>query len=105
MVSATSIFNSAQFNEGEVSIPAWSEEAIRIRELSAKQANEVIKLVGTDDLRSNALAVAYGCLNDDGKRIFNDKQIDNILEKLRVQDIATAAQAIMELSQVDAEEK
>ena len=57
MVSANDIFNKSHFNEGEVLVETWADEPIKIRELSAKQANEVIKLVGTDDLRSNALAL------------------------------------------------
>lgn len=105
MTSANDIFAKAAFNEGEVTVEAWADAPIRIRELSAKQANDVIKLVGNDDLRSNALAVAYGCITEDGKRLFANKDVDKILDKLRVQDITNVAQAIMDLSRLEAEEK
>lgn len=101
MLQATDIFKNAHFNEGTVDIGSWSEDPIRIRELSAKQASKVIALVETDGLRSNVLAVIFGCLNEDGKQLFTEAQQEKILDNLRIQDIATAAQAIMELSQVD----
>ena len=102
MLQSTDIFKKAHFNEGEVEVPNWSDEPIKIRELSAKQASKVVDLVENDALRSNVLAVVFGCITEDGKSLFIESQVDKILDKLRIQDIATVAQAITELSQVDA---
>jgi len=99
-MNAIDIFKNASFNEGEVEIKSWSDAPIKIRELNAKQATAVVGLVETDPLRSNAKAVAYGCIADDGKRIFTDGQVDKILEKIRVSDITKIATAIMNLSEV-----
>lgn len=102
MLQSLDIFKNATFNEGTVDVPNWSKKPIAIRELSAKQASKVVEMVETDGLRSNALALVFGCLNEEGKPLFSESQTDKILDKLRIQDIATVATAIMELSQIDA---
>lgn len=102
MIQSIDIFKKAHFQEGAVEVPNWSDTPIQIRELSAKQASRVIDLVETDALRSNVLALVFGCITEEGKQLFTESQVDKILDKLRIQDIATVATAITELSQVDA---
>lgn len=97
-INSKDIFDKAQFNEGEVSVPTWSDEPIKIRELNARQTANVLSKVELDPIRSNAMAVVFGCINDSGKRIFTDNQVDKLLDTLRVQDISTVATAIMQLS-------
>jgi len=105
-MNAKEIFESTKFREGEVLVKSFGDTAIKIRELTARQMAKVVELVETDGLRSNALAVAYGCINEEGKRIFTDSQVDKILDNIRIADIAKLAQGIMELSQEeDSEEK
>lgn len=96
-MKANDIFKSASFKEGTVTVEAWGGE-FTIRELNARQAGEVITMADKDGMRSNAMAVAYSLVDEDGKRIFNDAHIDRILDSLRVSDIAKVATAVMELS-------
>lgn len=97
MTNAKDIFDNASFEEGTVEVEAWGGE-IKIRELNARQAGKVVTMSETDGLRSNALAVAYAVIDDNGKRVFTDAQVEKILDKLRVQDIAEVAMAVMKLS-------
>jgi mannitol-specific phosphotransferase system IIBC component len=101
MTQATDIFKNACFNTGEVDVPGWSKQPIQIRELSAKQASKVVTLVESEPLKSNVLAIVFGCIDDNGKQMFSESMVEKMLDKLRIQDIATVATAIMELSQVE----
>lgn len=100
-MNAKEIFESTHFSEGEVTIKSFGDKTIKVRELSARQMSKVAQLVETDGIRSNALAVAFGCIDDSGKRIFTDNQVDKILDTLRITDITAIAEAIMKLSQED----
>lgn len=99
------IFETAAFKEDTIEVEAWGGE-FNIRELSARQAGKVIAIAETDGLKSNAMAVAYAVVDEAGKRVFTDSQIEKILDTLRVQDVAKVAKAVMELSNPeDIEEK
>lgn len=96
-LTAIEIFKNVSFNKTTLEVEAFGGEII-VQELSARQASKVIELIETNALRSNALAVAYGVITEDGKRVFTDAQVDKIMDKVRVNDISRIAVAVMQLS-------
>lgn len=96
-LTAESILNADDFRYEDVDCPEWSG-TVRVRSLSGGQRSVITQRVQDKELEDleETLAV-MGCVNEDGERIFTNKDIEKLKKKSNT-PIARIAKKIMELS-------
>lgn len=96
-LTAESILNADDFRYADIDCPEWGG-TVRVRSLSGGQRSIITQRVQDKELEDleETLAV-MGCVNEDGERIFTNKDVDKLKKKSNT-PIARIAKKIMELS-------
>ena len=96
-LTADSIFAAEDFNYADVECPEWGG-TVRVRSLSGGQRSVItqrIQVKETDELEE--LLTVMGVVNEDGARIFTNKDIEALKKKSNA-PISRIAKKIMEIS-------
>ncbi len=96
-LTADAILAAEDFNYADVDCPEWGG-AVRVRSLSGGQRSVITQRVQakeTDELEE--LLTVMGVVDEDGNRIFTNKDID-LLKKKSNTPISRIAKKIMEIS-------
>jgi hypothetical protein len=91
------LFKSYTLVTGEVSVPNWSDEPVRIQELSAAAIDKMRVLGEGKELKAAALSIIHGVIDEDGKRVFAESDLNNLLE-MSVNDLNKVSEAVLKVS-------
>lgn len=98
------LFKSYTLTTGEVSVPNWGGEPIRIQELSAAAIDKMRALGEGKELKAAVLAIIHGVVNEDGKRVFNDSDLNNLMD-MSVTDLNKVSEAVLKVSGLGEDEE
>ena len=91
------LFKSYTLATDEVSVPNWSEEPIRIQELSAAAIDKMRGLGEGKELKAAVLSIIHGVIDENGKRIFVESDLNNLME-MSVSDLNKVSEAVLKVS-------
>ena len=96
-LTAESILSADDFRYEDVDCPEWGG-TVRVRSLSGGQRSVITQRVQDKELEDlEETLTVMGCVNEEGERIFTNKDIDKLKKKSNT-PIARIAKKIMELS-------
>lgn len=96
-LTAESILAAEDFEYADVECPEWGG-SVRVRSLSGGQRSIIIQRVqAKENEELHELLTVMGCVDEDGNRIFTNKDID-LLKKKSSTPIYRVAKKIMEIS-------
>ena len=96
-LSAESILNADDFRYEDVDCPEWGG-TVRVRSLSGGQRSIITQKVQDKELEElEELLVVMGCVDENGERIFTNKDIEKLKKKANT-PIARISRKIMGLS-------
>ena len=96
-LTAESILSADDFRYADVDCPEWGG-MVRVRSLSGGQRSVITQRVQDKELEDlEETLTVMGCVNEDGERIFTNKDIEKLKKKSNT-PIARIAKKIMELS-------
>ena len=96
-LSAESILNADDFRYEDVDCPEWGG-TVRVRSLSGGQRSIITQKVQDKELEElEELLVVRGCVDENGERIFTNKDIEKLKKKANT-PIARISRKIMGLS-------
>ena len=91
------LFKNYSLNTDTVEVLNWSEEPIRIQELSAAAIDKMRTLGEGKELRAAVLAVIHGVIDEEGKRVFADSDMNNLME-MSINDLNKISEAVLKVS-------
>ncbi len=91
------LFKSYTLATGEVTVTNWGEEPIRIQELSAAAIDKMRALGEGKELKAAVLSIIHGVIDDNGKKIFNDADLNNLMD-MSVTDLNKVSEAVLKVS-------
>lgn len=91
------LFKSYSLATGEVTVPNWGEEPIRIQELSAAAIDKMRALGEGKELKAAVLSIIHGVIDIDGKKVFNDADLTNLMN-MSVADLNKVSEAVLKVS-------
>lgn len=101
-LTAESILSADDFVYAEVDCPEWGGP-VRVRSLSGGQRSVITQRVQAKDTENmEELLVVMGAVNEEGTRIFTNKDIDALKKKANA-PISRIAKMIMEISGIGSE--
>lgn len=101
-LTAESILKAEDFSYAELEIPEWGG-SVRLRSLSGGQRSIINQRVQARDLENlEEMLTVMGCVDEDGNRIFTNKDIDALKKKSNA-PITRIAKKIMEISGIGTE--
>ena len=101
-LTAESILKDEDFSYAELEIPEWGG-SVRLRSLSGGQRSIINQRVQARDLENlEEMLTVMGCVDEDGNRIFTNKDIDALKKKSNA-PITRIAKKIMEISGIGTE--
>ena len=72
---------------------------LTIKELSALDMSDISEQ--TNEMKMAAMTVIRGVVDDEGKRVFKDLELDKLLKKLPTEVMVSVCTNVMEISKVD----
>ena len=91
------LFKSYSLATSEVSVPNWSDEPIRIQELSAAAIDKMRGLGEGKELKAAVLSIIHGVIDENGKRVFTDADLNNLMD-MSVTDLNKVSEAVLKVS-------
>jgi hypothetical protein len=96
MFNKDDLFNSYTLATGTVEVENWGGE-VTVQEIDANTIDKMRKLGEGKELQAACTVIVAGVINEDGKRVFNTKDIDRLM-KMSVNDLNKVSEAILKLS-------
>jgi hypothetical protein len=91
------LFKSYTLATGEVTVSNWGDEPIRIQELSAAAIDKMRALGEGKELKASVLSIIHGVIDINGKRIFNDADMNNLMD-MSINDLNKVSEAVLKVS-------
>lgn len=83
----------------EVYVKEW-DISMPVKTLASKDMKKVMEY-REDLLRMQALAVIYGCVTEDGEKVFKDEDLAKLENEKSIGAITTIAEKVFEISGLD----
>jgi hypothetical protein len=91
------LFKNYTLTRGEVQVDNWGDQPVMLQELNAAAIDKMRSLGEGKELRAAVLAVIYGVVDENGKRVFADNDLDNLM-KMSIGDLTKISDAVLKLS-------